>query len=94
MYADLQFASPQNFFIVSRTCATYPLAGGVHRGTSGGFGSRQVRFEAAPFGVGEVALICSSHARYPTERALQDPFSDSFMTEFYEVQLRVWSVVE
>jgi hypothetical protein len=27
------------------------LASGVHLGTSGGFGSRKVGFEAAPFGV-------------------------------------------
>jgi site-specific DNA recombinase len=43
------------------------LAGVVHLGTSGGFGCGQVRFEAAPFGVGKVGLVCSSHARYPTE---------------------------
>src|SRR5215208_1706155 len=62
------------------------LASGVHLGTSGGFGSRKVGFEAAPFGVGEVALVCFSHARYPTERVPQNPFSDSFFTEFYEVR--------
>ncbi len=34
------------------------LAGGVHLGTSGGVGCGQVRFEAAPFGVGEVSSVC------------------------------------
>ena len=53
--------------------------------TSVGFGSRKVGFQAAPFGIGEVALICFSHARYPTERVPQNPFSDSFITEFSEV---------
>ena len=43
-----------------------------------GFGSGKVRFEAAPFGIGEVGLVCSSHARYSTERVPQNPFSDSF----------------
>src|SRR5215210_8733865 len=47
--------------------------------TSVGFRSGEVGFQAAPFGIGEVGLISSSHARYPTERAPQDPFSDSFM---------------
>src|ERR671916_485526 len=44
-----------------------------------------MRFEEGPLGVGEVALICFSHARYPTERVPQSPFSDSFLTEFSEV---------
>jgi hypothetical protein len=39
-----------------------------------------VAFEPAPFGVVEVALICFSHAWHPTERAPQNPFSDSFFT--------------
>src|SRR5215203_4760420 len=56
----------------------YDLAGGVHLGTTDGVGEGQVRFEVAPFGVGEIALICFSHARYPTERVSQNPFSDSF----------------
>src|SRR5215208_3583852 len=58
------------------------LAGGVHLGTSGGFGCGQVRFEAAPFGVGKVSLVCFSHARYPTEPGPQNPFSDSFWAKF------------
>jgi hypothetical protein len=37
-----------------------------------------VRFKTAPFGIGEVALICFSHARYPTGRVPQNPFSGSF----------------
>ena len=49
-------------------------------GTSGEFGDGQVRFEAVPFGVGDVALICFSHARHPTERVPQNPFSDGFST--------------
>src|SRR5215212_11888159 len=43
------------------------LAGAMQPGSSGGFGNGQVRFEAAPFGVLEVALVCFSHARNPTE---------------------------
>jgi hypothetical protein len=58
------------------------LASGVHLGTSGGFRCAQVGFEAAPFGIGEVALVCFSHARYPTERVPQNPFSDSFKAKF------------
>jgi hypothetical protein len=50
-----------------------------------GSGSGKVGLQAAPLGVGKVALVCSSHARYATERASQYPFSDSFMTEFSEV---------
>ena len=56
------------------------LAGAMQPGSSGGFGNGQVRFEAAPFGVLEVALVCFSHARNPTERVSQNPFSDSFTT--------------
>jgi len=63
------------------------LASGVHLGTSGGFRCAQVGFEAAPFGVGEVGLACCSRARYPTERVPQNPFSDSFKTEFSEVRM-------
>jgi hypothetical protein len=44
-----------------------------------------MRLEAGPLGVGEVGLVCFSHARYPTERVSQNPFSDSFFTEFSEV---------
>jgi hypothetical protein len=42
--------------------------------------------QAAPLGVGKVGLVCSSHARYATERASQYPFSDSFLKEFSEVR--------
>ena len=52
--------------------------------TSVGFGSREVGFQAAPFGIGKVGLVCSSHPRYPTERVPQNPFSDSFKTKFAE----------
>src|SRR5215211_4444772 len=38
-----------------------------------------MRLEAGPLGVGEVGLVCFSHARYPTERVPQNPFSDSFL---------------
>jgi hypothetical protein len=58
----------------------------VEAGTPVGFGSGKVELQAVPFGVGEVGLVCFSHARYPTERTPQNPFSDSFLTEFYEVQ--------
>src|SRR5215210_1899510 len=57
-------------------------------GASGGLGAGQVRFEAAPFGVGEVALVCCSHARHPTERVPQNPFSDSFLTGLWPFTLR------
>jgi hypothetical protein len=50
-----------------------------------GFGSRKVGLQAAPFGIGEVGLVCFSHARYPTEHEPQNPFSGSFMTDFSEV---------
>jgi len=38
--------------------------------------------QAAPLGIGEVALICLSHAGYPTERSPQSPFSDCFHPKF------------
>jgi hypothetical protein len=57
-------------------------------GASGGLGAGQVRFEAAPFGVGEVGLVCFSHARHPTERVLQNPFSDGFNAKFAERHFR------
>src|SRR5215203_1374866 len=38
------------------------LAQGVQTRTSGGFRSRKVGLQAAPFGIGEVGLICCSHA--------------------------------
>jgi hypothetical protein len=46
-----------------------------------------VHSKAAPFGIGEVALVCFSHARYDTERVPQNPFSDSFCVEFSEVRI-------
>src|SRR5919107_1713933 len=58
------------------------LAGAMRLGTSGEFGDGQVRFEEAPFGVGEIDLICCSHARHPTERVPQSPFSDGFEAKF------------
>jgi len=39
------------------------LADAVQARSSGGFGGGQVIFEATPLGVGEVALVCFSHAR-------------------------------
>ena len=58
------------------------LAGTVRLGTPSSVREGEVRFEEGPLFVGEVALVCFSHARYPTERVPQNPFSDSFMTEF------------
>ena len=49
------------------------LTGAVHLGTPGSVGERQMRFEEGPLFVREVALVCFSHARYPTER-LRTPF--------------------
>ena len=49
------------------------------------FGSGKVGFQAAPFGIRQIGLICFSHARYPTERAPQNPFSDSFKAKFAEI---------
>ena len=39
------------------------LAQGVHPGAPGGFGGRQMGLYVGPFGIGEVGLVCSSHAR-------------------------------
>jgi site-specific DNA recombinase len=44
------------------------LAQAMEARTPVGFGSGKVGLQAAPFGIGEVGLVCSSHARYPTER--------------------------
>ena len=41
--------------------------------------------DVGPFGIGEVGLVCSSHTRYSTELLPQNPFSDCFVTEFWEV---------
>jgi hypothetical protein len=46
-----------------------------------------VGLQAAPFDIGEVALVSFSHTRYPTEQVPQNPFSDSFITEFSEVRI-------
>jgi hypothetical protein len=62
------------------------LARAVETRTCGGFGSGKVGLQAAPFGIRQIGLICFSHARYPTERMPQNPFSDSFLTEFSEVR--------
>ena len=45
--------------------------------------------QVAPFDVGSVALVCFSHARCPTERTSQNPFSDSFLMAFSEVHSKV-----
>jgi hypothetical protein len=54
------------------------LAQSMHSGASRGFGGRNMGFYARPIGVGEVCLICSSHARCSTEPLSQVPFSDGF----------------
>jgi hypothetical protein len=46
--------------------------------TPGSVREGQKGFEEEPFGIGKVGLVCFSHPRYPTERASQNPFSDSF----------------
>jgi hypothetical protein len=38
------------------------LARRVNPRSSGGFGDREMRFYASPFGVGEVGMVCLSHA--------------------------------
>src|SRR5215207_2132259 len=43
--------------------------------TPDGFGSAKMGLQGSPLFVGEVALICFSHARYPTERSHQNPLS-------------------
>jgi hypothetical protein len=62
------------------------LAQGVQSRASGGVGGREVGIYVGPFGIGEVGLVCSSHARYSTELPSQDTFSDSFFTQFSEVR--------
>src|SRR5215218_5363345 len=64
--------------------SVYDLAEGVHPGASGGFGGREIGLYVRPLGIGEVGLVCSSHARYSTELLPQHPFSDSFMAKFAE----------
>src|SRR5918994_4169324 len=54
------------------------LAQGVHPGTSRRFSGREMGLYVGPFGIGEVGLVCSSHARYSTELPSPDTFSDGF----------------
>ena len=54
------------------------LAEGVHPRASGVFGGRKMGLYVGPLGIGEVGLVCSSHARYSTELLPPDTFSDSF----------------
>ena len=42
-----------------------------------------------PLGIGQVGLVCTSHARYFTELLSQDPFSDSFSTLDFSHSRRV-----
>jgi hypothetical protein len=58
------------------------LSQGMHSWSSGSFRDGDQRLYAGPFGIGEVGLVCSSHARYSTELLSQDPFSDSFRRGF------------
>src|SRR5215207_2473448 len=61
------------------------LAQVVEARSSRGFrGWGQMGFDARPFSIGEVGLVCFSHARYPTEPLLPNPFSDSFL---YRIRL-------
>ncbi len=50
----------------------------MYPGAPRGFGGRDMGLYVGPLGVGEVGLICFSHARYLTEPPYQNPFSDSF----------------
>src|SRR5215212_9876749 len=50
-------------------------------GSPRGFWGGEMGLYAGPFGIGEVGLVCSSHARYSTELPSQDPFSDGFSNE-------------
>src|ERR687893_2982197 len=43
--------------------------------------SRHERLDALPLGIGQVGLVCSSHARYSTELLPHNLFSDSFLLE-------------
>ena len=54
------------------------LAQGMYSGAPRGFRGRDMRLYVGPFGIGEVGLVCSSHARYSTELLSQNTFSDSF----------------
>jgi hypothetical protein len=61
------------------------LPDAVRLGTPGSLGDWQMGLEEVPLGIGEVALVCSFHTRYPTERVPQNPFTDSFIKAFSEV---------
>src|SRR5215207_6791468 len=64
------------------------LAQVVEARLSRGFrGWGQMGFDARPFSIGEVGLVCFSHARYPTEPLLPNPFSDSFSAVIRDVSL-------
>jgi hypothetical protein len=54
------------------------LAQGVYPGASRSFRGREMGLYVEPLGIGEVGLICFSHARYSTELPSQDTLSDSF----------------
>jgi hypothetical protein len=60
------------------------LAQGVQPGAPGGFRYGQMGLYVGPFGIGKVGLVCSSHARYPTELLPEYPFSDSLSTHLGE----------
>ena len=61
--------------------------------TAGGFGSGKMGLRAAPFGIGEIGLKCFSHARYTTERMVQNPFSDSFKAKLVSSALRGFEAI-
>ena len=65
------------------------LAQGMYSGPSGSFRSRDMGSYVGPLGIGEVGLVCTSHARYFTELLSQDPFSDSFSTLDFSHSRRV-----
>src|SRR5215204_147550 len=62
------------------------LAEGVYPGSPGSCGGREMGLYVRPLGIGEVGLVCSSHARYSTELPLHDTFSDGFRLELSEVR--------
>src|SRR3712207_7946428 len=68
------------------------LSQGAYPGSSRRFGGRDVGLYAGPFGIGEVCLVCSSHARYSTELLAQDPFSDRSEEHTSELQSRQYLV--
>ena len=54
------------------------LAQGVYPGAPRSFRGREMGLYVGPLGIGEVGLVCFSHARYSTEPLSQKTFSDSF----------------